>query len=362
MTKNNSRLLDIYTDYLLSFFGTTTATGLAALLPEVSHDSITRFLSQETLTSRDLWKVVKPQVRSIERDDAVLAIDDTIQEKRYTDESELICWHYDHCVGRMVKGINMVSALYVSAGVSIPVAFELVQKTLLETNPKTGKDKWVCPTTKNEMARDMIAQSLQRGIRFKYVLGDQWFGSAENMVFIKGRHKKEFIFPLKHNRRVALSLSDQKCGRYRSLGSLEIRSGTVTTLYLEGVPFPVLVGRQLFTNEDGSQVLMTLCSSDLTLECPALFEIYHKRWKIEEYHKSLKSNAGFAKSPTKLPHTQTNHIFASLVAFTKLEAYRTQTHLNHFALKAKLYLCALASAWEQMGRIKQQHPIALTIT
>ena len=153
MTKNNSRLLDIYTDYLLSSFGATTATGLASILPEVSHDAITRFLSQDTLTSRDLWKIVKPQVRSIERDDAILAIDDTIQEKPYTDQSELISWHYDHCVGRSVKGINMVSALYLSAGVSVPVAFELVLKTQLETDPKTGKDKWVCPVTKNEMAR-----------------------------------------------------------------------------------------------------------------------------------------------------------------------------------------------------------------
>lgn len=361
MTKNNSHLLDIYTDYLLSSFGATTATGLAGILPEVSHDAITRFLSQETLTSRDLWKVVKAQVRSIERDDAVLALDDTIQEKPYTDESELICWHYDHCVGRSVKGINMVSALYLSAGVSVPVAFELVQKTLLETDPKTGKDKWMCPTTKNEMARTLISESLQRGIIFKYVLADQWFGSAENMVFIKGRKKKEFIFPLKHNRRVALSPSDQKRGLYKPLKSLELGSGDSVTLHLEGVPFPVLVGCQRFTNEDGTEVLMTLCSSDLTLKSPALFEIYHKRWKIEEYHKSLKSNAGFAKSPTKLPHTQTNHVFASLVAFTKLEAYRTQTHLNHFALKAKLYLSALASAWEQLGRIKKQHSVALTI-
>jgi hypothetical protein len=327
----------------------------------VSHDAITRFLSQDTLTSRDLWKIVKPQVRSIERDDAILAIDDTIQEKPYTDQSELISWHYDHCVGRSVKGINMVSALYLSAGVSVPVAFELVLKTQLETDPKTGKDKWVCPTTKNEMARTMIGESLERGIRFKYVLADQWFGSAENMVYIKDRKKKEFIFPLKNNRRVALSPSDQKRGRYQSLKSLELAPGTSVTLYLEGVPFPVLVGCQLFKNEDGTEVLMLLCSSDLTLKSSALSEIYHKRWKIEEYHKSLKSNAGFAKSPTKLPHTQTNHIFASLVAFTKLEAYRTTTHLNHFALKAKLYLSALASAWGELGLIKEQHPIALTI-
>ena len=38
--------LDLYTDYLLSTFGASTATGLSAMVDgEVSHDRITRFLS-----------------------------------------------------------------------------------------------------------------------------------------------------------------------------------------------------------------------------------------------------------------------------------------------------------------------------
>ena len=43
-----------------------------------------------------------------------LIIDDTIEEKPYTDESELLlCWHYEHSKGRSVKGINLIkSALY----------------------------------------------------------------------------------------------------------------------------------------------------------------------------------------------------------------------------------------------------------
>jgi hypothetical protein len=82
---------------------------------------------------------------------------------------------------------------------------------------------------------------------------------------------------------------------------------------------------------------ITLASRDVGLSAASLLTIYQKRWNVEEYHKSLKSNAVFAKPPTKLPHTQSNHFFTSLVAFIKLEAYRTSTHLNHFTLKGKLY-------------------------
>ena len=114
MTPHNTRLLDLYTDYLLVSFGATTATGMARLLPEISHDQVTRFLSQQELTDKDLWKIVKPHVRRVQSEEAVLIIDDTVEEKPYTDESELITWHYDHSTNRTVKGINLLSALYLS--------------------------------------------------------------------------------------------------------------------------------------------------------------------------------------------------------------------------------------------------------
>lgn len=123
--------LELYTDYLISTFGAATATGLSSIVEgDVSHDRVTRFLSEREYTSRDLWRQVKSTVRRIERDDGVLIFDDTIQEKAWTDENEVMCWHFDHCSGRSVRGINLLNALYYSGDVSIPVAFELVRKPL----------------------------------------------------------------------------------------------------------------------------------------------------------------------------------------------------------------------------------------
>jgi hypothetical protein len=360
MTKHNTHLLDLYTDYLLASFGATTATGMARLLPEISHDQVTRFLSQQELTDRELWKIVKPQVRRVQSADAVLIIDDTVQEKPYTDQSELICWHFDHTKNRTVKGINLLSALYLSQDTSLPVAFALIKKTELVTDKKTGKDKWQSPRTKNDFARDMIASVLCKQIPFRYVLADLWFSSAANMTFIKKTSKKDFIMPLKSNRKVALSGEDRNRGQWTTLSSLCFGTGAALTLYLEGVPFPVLVSRHVFTNEDGSESVLYLSSSDVSLSSASMMTIYQKRWKVEEFHKSLGSNACFAKSPTKLPHTQSNHFFASIVAFVKLEVYRTSTRLNHFALKGKLYQRALASAFEQLQQFRAACPAAAT--
>ena len=71
-----------------------------------------RSLAGEEQKSGDLWRIAKPHVRKIESDDGVMIVDDSIAEKPYTDENDIICWHYDHSQQRNVKGINFVTSLY----------------------------------------------------------------------------------------------------------------------------------------------------------------------------------------------------------------------------------------------------------
>ena len=144
--------LELYTDYLISSNGYTTATGLSDMMDnEVSHDQITRFLLKNEFNSKDLWKEVKPTVREVESEEACLIFDDTIQEKKWTKESEMNCYHFDHTVGKTVKGINLLNALYYSNEVSIPVAFEIVKKPIRYSDLKTRKERRRSDTTKNRL-------------------------------------------------------------------------------------------------------------------------------------------------------------------------------------------------------------------
>ena len=153
----NQDFLELYTDYLISTFGSATATGLASMVSDtVSHDQVTRFLSERDYTSRDLWLQVKSTVREIEQADAVLIFDDTIQEKPWTDDSELICWHFDHCQNRTVKGVNLLNVLYHSGGVSIPVDFRLIRKPLQFCDVATRRLKRASEMTKNELLQEMF--------------------------------------------------------------------------------------------------------------------------------------------------------------------------------------------------------------
>ncbi|MBL0332667.1 MAG: transposase [Chlorobiota bacterium] len=110
-----------------------------------------------------------------------LTFDDTIEEKRYTDESELNCWHIDHVFGRSVKGVNFITALIEVGGMRLPVGVEFVKKDLWEDDPKTGNPKRKSSKTKNEIFREILRDCTNK-MHFNYVLADSWYSSVENII------------------------------------------------------------------------------------------------------------------------------------------------------------------------------------
>jgi hypothetical protein len=355
----NAEHFDLYTDYLLSSFGPTTATGLAALLDgQLSHDQVTRLLASAPKNSADLWKIVKPLVRAVESPEATISIDDSISEKPYTDENDIIAWHWSHTFERHVKGLEFLTAYYQVEGVSLPIAFDIVEKTEQYVDPKTKKAKRRSPVTKNQRYLTLLRVAIHNQVQFRYVLNDVWFASADNMKYVKTILKKDFIMPLKSNRKVALSEGGIRRGRYLAVSTLDFPANAPREVWLESVPFPLLLIKQVFTNEDGSTGVRYLVTSDLTLSNDQIAKLFQKRWGIEVYHKSLKQNASLEKSPTRTETTQRNHLFASLCAYVKLERLKIKTQRSHFALKSKLYLSAVKSAYSELVKLKEQLAIA----
>jgi hypothetical protein len=147
----NKKIFERYIDYLVTSFRYTTTTGLSELLDgDISHDQVTRFVSPKQFTSADLWINLKKDLREIESDEGVLIFDDTVQEKPYSSDNELISWHFDHIVGRSVKGINLLNCIYHSNKASLLVAFKLITKPIQYSDIKTRKIKRKSNMTKNE--------------------------------------------------------------------------------------------------------------------------------------------------------------------------------------------------------------------
>lgn len=350
----NMELLDIYSDYLISQNHHATATGLAAMLDgEVSHDQVSRLLRSGDYGSKELWAYVKPEVRRHEqKSGGVLLLDDTISEKNYTDENDVNCWHFSHAKHRHVKGINLLSCLVRYGDIALPIGYEIVKKDIVFSDLKTRKQKRKSRISKNDMFRALIQQAVNNHVLFDYVLADNWFGSKANMAFVHETLKKSFIFGIKSNRCVAMTFHDAKSGQFQQVNSLDWKDGDCSTVYLKDIAFPVKLLKKVFTNENGSIGTLYLVTNDLSIDADRIYEVYQKRWRIEEFHKSIKQNASLSKSPTKTIRTQCNHLFASMISFCKLESLKVKTAMNHFAIKHKLLLKANQTMFNELRLLK----------
>ena len=138
----------------------------------------------------------------------------------------------------------------------------------------------------------------------------------ESMIMtIKG---VKFIAVLKDNRLVALSLEDWNAKRFVRVDKLEFPGQGAVQGWLKGSARAVQLIRQVFKNQDGSTGILHLVCSDITCDYDTINTNYKKRWQVEVFHKSLKSNAAMAKSPTQTLRTQSNHVFMVIVATFKL--------------------------------------------
>jgi hypothetical protein len=352
-------LSEIYINFAISSFEKIEMTKLSQILGKGnSHDIFTKnlLLNDEIETDKALWNHVKPILRHYENEkDGCLLIDDSILAKPYTKESDIVCWHYDHTIGKSKKGILMLNFHYTDpSGISLPVGYEIITKSEKEYDEK--KKKWLKKSkfTKNEIMRDKLEiLHFHNHLKYRYILFDKWFASVENFVFINDVLKKKFVCPLKKNRKVALSKKDKINRKYVSIADVDMGDCSSRLVYLEEYEDTLKIIKQVSKDgDDDESIYLYLVTNDIDLTTNKILEIYKRRWKIEEYHKSLKQNLKIEHSPTKVMTSQLNHIFLSVCGFIKLEQLRLNYKMNHFAIKEKIYIEALKVAYQKVGELE----------
>jgi len=249
--------LDLYTDYLISSTGPTSATGLSRLFGgAVSHDQLTRWLSTSYLDSEQVWAHAKPLIRRAEQqrpagEFAVLIVDDSTLKKAHTDPSALICTHWDHSQGRFVKGLNFVSLRYQAGELALPIAVELIEKTEAVWDAKAQRTKTKSKYTKNEYLRAMLRVA-QPQVAYRYLLANSWYASAENLnAVLELGHG--FVMALESARTVARSEAARAAGQFYAVDTLAFPDEQPLRVFLRSVEPAVLVRKQVFINKDGSQ-------------------------------------------------------------------------------------------------------------
>lgn len=311
---------EIYMSYLLSEPQYTSCRRLSAIMQNISHDSINRFLERERFEPKDLFEEEKNKIELI---GGILSVDDSVLDKPYSDPNKaaFIDYYWSGKHHATVKGINIISLFYTDIhGISVPINYRIYNKSISKT--------------KNDYFRDMLIEVMLWGVMPAWVTGDSWYSSLENLKFIRSK-KLNFMFGVESNRIVS---SDR--GKYIQIQKFEgWHPDDMQTVYLKDYGM-VKACRQLYKNVYRYYVMSAAELENLGSITKIDFDrIHDAHWSVERFHRAIKQVCNIERFQVRNENPIKNHIFCALKAFVKLELMRFNETISHwYDVRRDLYL------------------------
>lgn len=308
-----------YCQYLLSSQVNYTLTNLANHLEGISHDKINRYLKNEKLTPSLLWDNVKELIKPEEN--AYLIFDDTVIDKRYSEEIELTRWQYSGNQHGVIQGIGLISCIYVNAKIG---KFWVIDYRIYNPS-EDGK-------TKIDHVLDMLGTLIgYKGLPFSTVLMDSWYATNKIMLYINDLGKYYYC-PLKRNRLVDDTAGNEDYKKIENLSwnETELQCGKVIKIK----KFPGCKKVKLFRVAVSTDRTDYIATNDLSQNSTDVVQQVCKvRWKIEEFHRELKQLTGIESCQCRKARIQRNHIACAILVWLRLKNIADQTGQTIYQIK-----------------------------
>jgi len=305
----------LYGQFLINTPANVTGTYFADSLDGLNHNSVYRFLKNSRLTSSLVWEKALGSIVLSKK--GYLIFDDTVADKDFSREIELVRHQYSGNAHDVIRGIGVVTAVYYNPEIK---RFWVVDHRIFAPD-QDGKSKL-------DHVRDMLLKAVERNLAFSTVLMDSWYATTEMMLFVDLTLRKTYYCPLKSNRKV-----DDSGGAnpYRQVGQLawdeaELERGKLVKVQ----KFPKDYKHKLFrvpvsTNRTDFVVTNDLSQEvvdDVRKECAI-------RWHIEEFHRELKQATGLEGCECRIARSQRNHITMAILAWWLSQGIGLQRRQDH---------------------------------
>lgn len=309
--------MDTYVDFLVSTPKQYSSVELSRVSPEsLSHDAVSRWLSDNTFTPKTLWQESRHMV---DAQTGYLIIDDSVLDKPYASKLDLVKWQYSGKHHDIVKGIGLINLLWTTGKEYIPVDYRIYAPE------NDGK-------TKNDHAREMLNMAKKRQFQPKYVLMDSWYTTVGNLKAIDAYGWK-WMGTLKQNRLVS-----QEKGTVIPVADLDWANTPAYQVWLKGYGVVLVVK---ITAKNGR--VDYIASNDLSLDVETLQQHWSHRWNIETFHRGIKQTTGIEKCQSRTQRAQRNHILAAFLAFLRLEWERIQEGTSWYEQKHSITRAAVTA-------------------
>lgn len=310
-----------YIEYLLSTPINYTCSNLSEHLENVSHDSVTDFLQNSKFTPKDLWELVKDRID--DNEEAFLLVDDSVQNKQYSQLIETVKLQYSGNEHGLVKGIGLVNLVHTNGclGDFYPVNYRVYHPD------SDGK-------TKNDHFQEMFKQATaSQQIKARNIAFDSWYASVENLKLVH-RSGWTFYTNLKSNRQVSI---DKEMG-YQNLTEIQwtpeqLISGQLVRI--KEVPFWLKLFKLVDREGNIEWVITNKLAEDFTRL--RAIQATQVRWQVEEFHRSFKQLTGSEKCQCRKERSQRNHLACCYAAWVAIKVKAQELKTTMSQVRNKLF-------------------------
>ncbi|GAB4581715.1 MAG: transposase [Anaerolineales bacterium] len=296
-----------------------TLTNFADHSEKFSHDALNRYTAGERLPPKLTWENVKSQV--IQTPNGFLVFDETVADKNFSHEIELVRRQYSGKAHGVIKGIGIVTCVYVNPDTD---QVWIIDYRIYDPD---GDGK-----TKLDHIQEMLRNCVhQNQLQFWAVLMDSWYAAKEIMLAIE-TYKKIYYCPLKDNRQEDDSGGLQPYQRGDALEWTEAEKQRGKVVKLKGFPgnHKVKLFRVVLSTKRTDYVVTNNMAQDNT---QAVQEVCGFRWKVAQFHRETKQLTGLEGCQCRKARIVRNHIACAILVWVRLKQVANQTGQTVYRLK-----------------------------
>lgn len=308
-----------YCQYLLSSQINYTLTNFAEHAEHFSHDAANRYLAGDEIRPRLVWENVKGQV--IQTPYGFLVFDDTVIDKNFSRNIELVRSQYSGNAHKVIKGIGVVTCVYVNPQSD---QFWIIDYRIYDPDGD-GKSKL-------DHMKDMLLNCVyQKELPFWAVLMDSWYASKDMLLQIE-RLDKIYYCPLKDNRQVDDSGGNKSYQRVDSLSWTKTEEQHGKQIKIKGFPGSHKV--KLFRVELSTQRTDYIVTNEMEQDnVEVVQDVCGFRWKVEQFHRETKQLTGIEGNQCRKARIVRNHIGCAILVWIRLKQVAVETHRTVYQVK-----------------------------
>ncbi|MEW6686628.1 MAG: IS701 family transposase [Candidatus Edwardsbacteria bacterium] len=257
-------------------------------------------------------KLIKEHISEQHIKDGYLILDDSLAHKT-GQHIDGVGWHYDHSLGKVVLGHQLVTTHYYCSKFHLPLHFE-----------QYDKDSGF---TKHQIARELIDQAVKTGLPFSTVIIDSWYFNKENTSHIE-KYNKHWVAACKSNRCIIFNGKRVRLDEF--IKSIPASAFRLITLK-DGSKYWIYYKTVSMCHQGRVRIVATQKEADLSDEVKffvtsgkdwppeKILNIYCCRWAIETFYRDAKQNLGLEDCELRIGNGIKRHFCLVFLAYTLLQ-------------------------------------------